>query len=198
MKTKTKAWLVAAAVLVVLLGVLAYILLSGRYSTQQLSQAEVQEHPEVIGGSYASDFLAGKDGSRVADAYVVVGSYDNICSIVVSIWHKEGTIVDEISLEFNPLQPPEALALVTPGGYSPLGQLQSTSDGKGVIYSIPDTGLLGTGTMNFQFLLREDMLGSVTSPADQISLHVDFTMHRDGGLKPTRQHAEGDIYFKIP
>ena len=200
MNTKTKVWLVPAAVLVVLLGFLGCDVISSRYSTQQLSQTEVQEYPDGLGGYiYVSDFLAGNDGSPVASADVFVGSWNFFCTIVLEVSHEEGTTVDEISLEFNPLQPCDALALETPEGYpSPLAKYQSTSDGNGVIYSIPDAGSLGTGTMNFTFLLRKDVLSSVASPADPICLHVNFTMHRDGGLIVPKQHAEGDIYFKIP
>ena len=198
MKTKARAWLAAAAVMVVLLGVLGYVLLSGWYSTRELSQAEVERQPETIGADYALDFLSGADGSRVANAYVVVGCWENVCSVRVSIWHEEGAEVDGISLTFAPMSC-DALALKTPDGYPwPLAQLQKTTDGRGVIYSIPDAGFQGTGTMNFEFYIRKDILGSVNSPADQIRLHVDFTMHRDGVLKVTKQHAEGDICFEIP
>jgi hypothetical protein len=200
MNTKTKVWLVPAALLVVLLGVLGYDVISSRYSTQQLSHTEVQEYPE--GGSgyiYVSDFLAGNDESRVASADLFVRSWDNVCTIVLELSHEEGTTLDEISLEFNPLQPCDALALETPEEYpSPLAKYQSTSDGHGVIYSIPDAGSVGKGTMHFEFLLRKDILSSVVSPADPICLHINFNMHRDGGLIVPKQHAEVDIHFKIP
>jgi hypothetical protein len=195
MKTTTRALLVAAVVLVALLGALGYVLLGGRYSTRELSQAEVRKQPQTIGADYTSDFLSGKDGSRVANVYVVVGCWDNICTILVQIWHEEGTTVDEISLKFDPIYH-GALSLKARGGLWPLAQFGA--DGTGVIYSIPDAGFQGTGTMNFEFCIRKDILASVASPADEISLHVDFTMHRDGVLKATRQHAEGDIYLGVP
>jgi len=81
-----------------------------------------------------------------------------------------------------------------------LAQFQNTSTGRGVIYSIPDAGFQGTGTMNFEFYIRKDILSldPVDPPAEQIRLHVDLTMHRDETLRKTKQHGEGDIYFQIP
>lgn len=197
MKTKTRVWLAAAAIMVVLLGVLGYVLLGGRYGTRELSQAEVQKDPEVIGARYSVDFLSG-NGNRVANAYVAVGAWDNVCTIHVEIWHEEGTIVDEISFTFAPIFY-DALSLKTPGGYPwPLAQFQQTRDSRGVIYSIPDAGFQGTGTMNFEFYMRNDIIASLGGLEDQVRLHVDFTMHRDGVLKATRQHAEGEICIEIP
>ncbi len=197
MKTKTRVWLITVMVSVAALAVLGYVFLSGRYSTQELSQAEVQKQPEVIGARYALDFLAGTDRSRVANAYVV-GSWEKICTVQISIWHEKGTIVDEVSFTFASIYY-DALSLKTPDGYPwPLAQFQKTTDGEGVIYSIPDAGFQGTGTMDFKFYIRKDILGSIASHADEISMHVDFTMHRNGILKATKQHAEGDIRFMIP
>ena len=199
MKRKTKVWLIAGAVLVVVLVLLGYILFSGKvYITQDLRPGEVQV-PTTPGDWYAMDFLSGKDGSRVATAAVSVYSYENICYIWVSLWHEEGTAVDEISLGFNPVQPPDALAVGAPEGYPyPLAEFQRTTDGSGVIYSIPNAGFQGTGTLNFHFWLRKDVLTSLSSPGDQLHLHIDFTMHHGGILKMTRQHTEGDFYFGIP
>jgi hypothetical protein len=191
-------WLLAAVVLVALLGVVGYVLIGARYSTRELSQAEVHKQPQTIGADYVLDFLSGTDGSRVANAYVVVGSWENVCSVQVSIWHEEGTTVDEISLTFDPILR-DALALQTPGGYPwPLAEFQATQDGRGVIYNIPDAGFQGTGTMNFEFYIRKDILASAATVEDQVCLHVDFAMHKDGILRETKQHAEGDICFEIP
>ena len=97
---KTRVWLVAAAVLVVLLGVLGYVLIgyvltSSRYGLQELSQAEVRE--DLQGDSYALDFLS-RDDVRVAGIYVRVNSWENISTMLVEIWHEEGSEIDKISL----------------------------------------------------------------------------------------------------
>ncbi len=119
--------------------------------------------------------------------------------MMVSIWPEEGATVDEMSLEFSPLRRHDALALVTPGGYpSPLAQYESTPDGNGVIYGIPDLGFQGTGTLKFEFLLRKDSLVSISSPVDQLCRHMSFTMHKGGILKLTEQHAEGAVCLEIP
>jgi len=189
MKTKTGAWLVAATVLVVLLGVVGCVSISG---TQELSQEEVREEADY----YALDFFS--DGARVVGAYLVVGSWDNISTVKLEIWHEEGADVDEISLTFDPMSS-HALALQTPGGYpSPLARFQRATDGRGVIYSIPDVGSQGKGTMTFEFYIRENVLASLNPDTDQIRLHIDFTMHKGGTFSKTTQHGEGDISFKIP
>jgi hypothetical protein len=191
MKTNTKAWLVAVMVLVVLLGVVGCISVSG---TEELSQTEVQNRDNW---TYTSNFLS-DDGTREAGAYVVVGSSDNICTVKLEIWHEEGTDVDEISLTFDPMLT-DALAFLAPGGYPwPLAQFERTTDGEGVIYSIPHAGFQGTGTMVFEFLIRKYIVSMVASPENQIRLHIDFTMHNGGTFSKTTKHGEGDIYFKIP
>lgn len=191
MKMKTKAWLVATTVVVLLLGAVGCISISG---AQELSQTEVQHQDHW---TYTSNFLS-RDGTRKASAYLIVGGSDNICSVKLEIWHEEGTTVDELSLEFNPLQQPEALALVATGASSVLAKLQQTPDGTGVKYSLPDTGFQGCCTMVFEFLIRKDLLGGIASPEDQMRLHIDFTMQEGGTFSKTTQHGEGDIYFRIP
>jgi len=188
---KTYAWLVAATVVAMLLGDVGCISISG---AQELSQTEVQHQDNW---TYTSNFLS-RDGAREAVAYLNVGGSDNICSVKLEIWHEEGTTLDELSLEFNPLQLPEALALVATGASSVLAKLQQEPDGTGVKYSLPDTGFQGCCTMVFEFLIRKDILGSVSSPEDQMRLHIDFTMHKGGTFSKTTQHGEGDIYFQIP
>ena len=193
---KTRVWLVAAAVLVVLLGVLGYVLIgyfltSSRYGLQELSQAEVRE--DLQGDSYALDFLS-RDDVRVAGIYVRVNSWENISTMLVEIWHEEGSEIDKISLTFDPMFY-DALFLKAPRESWPLAQFGT--DGTKVIYSIPDAGFLGTGTMLLEFCIRKDIL-SLNPPAGQVCLHVDFTMHRDDILSKTKQHGEGDIFFEIP
>ena len=191
LKTKSRAWLLAATVLVLLLGVVGCISISG---TTELSQTEVQQQDDW---TYASNFLSG-DGTREAGAYVVVSASENICTVKLEIWHEENTDVDEISLTFDPMLT-DALAFLAPGGYPwPLARFQRTTDGQGVIYSIPHAGFQGTGTMVFEFMIRKYMVSLVASPEDQIRLHIDFTMHEGGTFSRTRQHGEGDIYFQIP
>jgi len=193
MKTKRGAWVAAAMALALLLGVAGCVFASG---TEELSQDLVQ-NPED--GTYTSLFFSEAEdvGVVVADAFLVVGCWENLCTISLDIWHEEGTVVDEISLEFDPLQPYDALALQTPGGYPwPLAQFQHTPSG--VIYSIPDLGFQGTGTMRFEFLLGSDALLSVDSAADQVCLHIDFSMHKGGTWNRTIQHGEGTICFLIP
>jgi hypothetical protein len=190
MKTKTRAWLVAATVLVVLLGVVGCVSISG---THELSQTEVQNQDNW---TYTSNFLS-DDGTREAGAYLVVGSSDNICTVKLEIWHEEGTDVDEISLTFDPMLT-DALAFLAPGGYPwPLARFQRTTDGQGVIYSIPHAGFQGTGTMVFEFMIRKYIVSLVASPEDPIRLHIDFIMHKGGTFSRASQHAEGDIFLKI-
>jgi hypothetical protein len=190
MKTKIEAWLVAATVLVVLLGVVGCVSISG---TKELSKAEVREEAD----GYVLDFLSG-DGTREAHAYLVVGSWDNICTVKLDICHEEDTDVDEISLTFAPMFS-DALALQTPGGYpSPLARFERTTDGQGVIYRIPHAGFQGTGTMDFEFYIRKGILESLDMFPEQVRLHVDFTIHKGGTFAKTTQHGEGDIYFQIP
>jgi len=188
MKTNTKTRFVAVMVLVALLGVVGCISVSG---TEELSQTEIQHQDNW---TYTSSFLS-SDGTREAGAYVVVGSSDNTCTVKLEIWHEEGTDVDEISLTFDPMLS-DALALLTPGGYpSPLARFERTTDGQGVIYTIPHAGFQGTGTMVFGFLIRKYL---VASPEDQTRLHIDFTVHNGGTFSNTTKNGEGDIYFRIP
>ncbi len=76
--------------------------------------------------------------------------------------------------------------------------MQLMSSGNGVVYRITDTGDMGTGTMNFEYDIRKDVLNARQGVPEQVQLHVDFTMRRDGILRNTSRHGEGDIYFKIP
>ena len=137
------------------------------------------------------------DGGVVAKASIRVECHDNLCSMKVEVWHEEGTEMDSMSLEFTPVQNHGAMALVNPGGYSgPAAEFHATSDG-GVIYTVPDLGFSGRGTVGFEFLLRKYWLDLPLQDIE-IYLKVNLAMHKTGRLTSTVQRAEGEICLEIP
>jgi hypothetical protein len=187
--------LLGAAILIVVLGIIAYVFLNGRTSSQWLAQTEVQNFDNW---RYTSSFFPSGNEDNTAGVCVDVGSWDNICTLRVEIWHEEGFHLDEISFTFDPMYP-DAFSYKTPGGGPwPPVQLGQTSGGKGVVYSIADTGFMGTGTMTFEFVIQENLLGTLGVVPERVRLHVEFSMHKSGFLSKTTERADGDISFTIP
>lgn len=187
--------LLGTVIAITILGIIGGIVLKGRYVTEQLSTSDGESNSPKD-HVYSLNFLS--DTVGVANLYVSIGTWENTSRLMVSVWHQEGFHLDQVSFTFEPLFS-EAFAYKAPqGGPWPPVQLGQTSDARGVIYSIADTGFMGTGTMDFDFYVRKDVLEGFYGIPERVQLHVDFTMHKDGMLSKTTRHGEGDIYFKIP
>lgn len=177
------------------LAILGGIFIDSRYVSEDLS---LSPHESSYAGEYEYSlaFLADAGTNEVANVHVRISSWENTSSLLVSIWHEEGFYVDRLSFAFQPLSS-DAFWYKTPEGEA-WPPVQLMSSGNGVVYRITDTGDMGTGTMNFEYDIRKDVLNARQGVPEQVQLHVDFTMRRDGILRNTSRHGEGDIYFKIP
>ncbi|MDM7912782.1 MAG: hypothetical protein QUS09_06765 [Methanotrichaceae archaeon] len=152
---------------------------------------------EVGDAHYLLHFYQDGGGGVVATASVRVEYSDNLglCSMKVDVTHDESTEIDRISLEFSPVKTPEAVALVTPEGYSwPRAEYHATEEG--IICTIADLGSIGRGTVGFEFLVRKYFLG-LPLQDNKINLRVNLATHETGRLVSAVQRGEGEIGLEI-
>jgi len=141
-------------------------------------------------GGYAANVTDSRN-LDVAHIYVRVPSlvYDSATSIpvLVSIWHEEGTKLNSLELVFSSGKI-LSMALEVAGGYPGSGlEFHRTSDGRGVVFKVPDLGLYGTGTVTVEFL-TEFYVDSL-----DLDVFLHFTMQRDAPLTFSKQIAEAQV-----
>jgi hypothetical protein len=150
----------------------------------------------------ATDFVVNGDSymANVSDSGVLVAqlyfridhSVANLTShrIRFSIWHTDGSQLDSMALRFS--TQPEVLALYLGAPSYDWSGTRFTRDGWDVLFSVPNLGGYGSGTVTLDFILDS------YARAANLRFTVDFSMHRNAFLQLTSLRANAQLYATIP
>ena len=196
MGLRFKVTLIATVFILSVAGLLAYVSFSGNVYplTDNLAHAVTIPDQEDM-NSYLLAFFEGDEDTKIASAYVRVGQeVDGRYSMMVEIWHDEDTHLDSLSLVFAMQQPLPAMALVAPPSSCwPSLEFHPTADGRSMLLDIPHFGFLGTGTVEFNFLL-----GLYPPSPDQLTLNISLSLHKtDTSVKLTKLEADGSMEIQL-
>lgn len=156
---------------------------------------------------HIEEFVA-EDGSRIAnvtDAGVrIAGIYLRVehppsnspyIPILVSIWHTEDTELDSMTLTFSTYPNHMSLYLEAPQSSWPETQFRKTNDGKGIVYSVQDLGLYGTGTVTLKLLVIQF---THSTSENNLQFTAEFSMHQETFLQLTALKTHATVYIPIP
>jgi len=132
-------------------------------------------------------------GNDLAHLYIRIPSEVSTAPtrILFSIWHAEGTKLDSLTLIFSSDEF-FSLALIAPEGFPwPGMDFHKTSDGRGVILSIPDLELQGEGTVTLEFFLQ------LASDYLDLNIRIKFSLHREPPFSFTRYTADSSLNVAI-
>lgn len=156
---------------------------------------------------HVGDFVAEDDShyANVTDGEVrIVGIYVRVehpppdspyIPILVSIWHTEDTELDSMVLTFSTYPNHMTLYLEAPQSSWPENQFRQTDHTQGIIYSVQDLGLYGTGTVTLNFRMVQF---SHDSSENNLHFTVEFSMHQKTFLQLTSLRAYAAVYIPVP
>lgn len=187
------------AVVFVTIAVLSYAAVSDNifFIEQKLAR---DDSVFIENDHYALHFY--KDGNAVELASISYNIYQdsgNTASITFQLLHKIDYKVDSLNLRFKMLQPPSALTLEDPGGYSPPPLIYiPTDDNSSVIFNFTDPeGTKGSlyGTINLDFSLNLSQIDPLFT--DKLILDIAFSMHEESILKIVEHTAKVAVQLDI-
>lgn len=200
-KVKRKIVLISILAIVVIAIVFVGISISGKvflFNRNLIGETTIAE-PDNDYYEYVTAFSESQQGDQLAHVGVRVsqkfdGQYQMMFYIAQwqnSISGEEKTHLDSLRLEFSSFASGDTILMSLPEGgpWDPM-TFQQTDDGGGVILDIPNLGFLGTGTVRLEFYVRPWQ-----DNVNQLSLDVDFSMHKTGIFKLTKY--EGKTHFDI-
>ena len=136
-----------------------------------------QEHINEYDVNFKKDVLS----EKVAGVWILVEDTGrDFYRIFLQISHEEETTLKSATLDFNNVEPASALMLTTPGGY-PMPSLKFQSivpSSKGATLIVEDFGLLGKGSVNFEFYLNAAGLGPLQD--NSLDVTISLVMHENG------------------
>ncbi|HXX87004.1 MAG TPA: hypothetical protein VEH86_00965, partial [Candidatus Acidoferrum sp.] len=144
-------------------------------------------------------FNDGSYTANVSDSGVQVAQLDfriehsvaNLTShaIQFSIWHTGSSHLDSMTLRFS-TEPYVITLYLAASSYDwPVARFTRNGD---VIYSVPNIGWYGSGTVTLDFIL--DSYEQVPN----LGFTADFSMHMNGFLQLTSLKANAQLYAPIP
>lgn len=149
-----------------------------------------------------TDF-AFNDGSymaNVSDSGVLVAglvfrierSVANLTShrIQFSIWHTDSSRLDSMTLRFS--TEPYVINLYLAASSYDWPGARFTRDNLGIVYSVPNIGWYGLGTVTLDFILDS------YEQAPNLGFTADFSMHTNAFLQLTSLKANAHLYTPIP
>jgi hypothetical protein len=183
---------IVIVVLIVIAALVSSILVYASATNTHFFSRDLQVTDFVVDGySYAAN---------ISDSGVLVGglsfriehSVANLTSnrIQFSIWHTDSSQLDSMTLRFS--TEPYVIALYLEASSYDWPGARFTRDNLGVVYSVPNIGWYGSGTVTLDFILD-----SYEQPPN-LGFTADFSMHMNAFLQLTSLKANAHLYTPIP
>jgi hypothetical protein len=110
--------------------------------------------------------------------------------IQVSIWHTDNSHLDSMTLRFS--TEPYVITLYLGASSYDWPVARFTRDNLGVVYSVPNIGWYGLGTVTLDLILDS------YQQAPNLGFTANFSMHMDAFLQLTSLKANAHLYAPIP
>ncbi len=181
--------LLTAVVIVTLVAILGIVVWRPIYlftETLRVGEVEEEDGEHIIR-------IYNDDGDDIAHIALITGMItlpsQNMTSIRLSIWHQPETHLDSLQISFTPsiIHHPFHVYLETPPGgeWKPI---KTDSSGNTHVYSFPDLGTYGTGTVTLDFLIQR------WSDLPNITITTQITLHdTTSPIVFTRQKATATL-----
>ncbi|MCK5577679.1 MAG: hypothetical protein KAI14_05115 [Dehalococcoidales bacterium] len=192
------------AVVLITIAVLSYVAVADNmfFVEQQLARNDsVLIEDERYNLHFFKDGNADHENAiEVANiSYNIYRDNGNTASITFQLSHKIAYKVDSLSLRFKMLQPPSALTLEDPEGYSSPPLIYTPADDDtSVIFNFSDPeGTMGSlyGTINLDFSLNLQEIDPLFT--DKLILDIAFSMHEGSIFKIVEQTARVAVQLDI-
>lgn len=182
-------YIMIITVVIMIISIVGYVGLSPVYLfTETLRVGDVEDEGD---GMFIIRIYDTSGGDAVHLAFIT-GMFtlpsQNMTSVRVSIWHKDGTHLDSLQISFTPsvLHYPFHVYLETPSG----GKWSSIteSNGERQAFSFPDLGVYGSATVTLNFIVRKGF------DLPRITIKTQLTLHDSTApITVTRQQATATL-----